>query len=391
MRVGRDFTFNAQSNVLHFGASEILLKDMFAYPSDPNFDELGSLELTGAFGDEVNQWSEKAKDIVTSRIRYKLDQFGIIPKFLLTCNPAKNWVYRDFFHPWRQGRLESHRAFIPALVTDNPAFAPTKQEDGTLKDHPYVASLKRLKGPDRERLLLGNWDYDDNPWALMSTDAILGMYSNTTATTGLGSIIWDVAGPGSDRSVAVRFDGFRAKEIKVWPGEDINEHARMVDNMARAHNIQRHRLVVDATGIGTGPAQLLRGCYAYNGGASPILNKDFRNLKSEASFALAQVVNDGLMAIDTTDYQDEVMRELGMISQWKGEADGKIMVIPKQEVRKELGMSPDIADPFVMRMALELIPSTEVFEQSIANATQRIRGRAHRARMDEIASRFPTG
>ena len=53
---GKHFNFNGGSNVITFyNGSEIYLKDLFHYPADPNYDSLGSLEITGAFIDEANQ------------------------------------------------------------------------------------------------------------------------------------------------------------------------------------------------------------------------------------------------------------------------------------------------------------------------------------------------
>ena len=49
---GKHYTFNASSNIISFyNGSEIILKDLFLYPSDKNFDSLGSLEITAAFID----------------------------------------------------------------------------------------------------------------------------------------------------------------------------------------------------------------------------------------------------------------------------------------------------------------------------------------------------
>ena len=93
LKMGEHYFFNAQANIItFFNGSTILLKDLFSYPSDPNFDELGSLEITGAFVDECNQISEKAWNILMSRIRYKLDENGLIPKILGTCNPSKGYI-----------------------------------------------------------------------------------------------------------------------------------------------------------------------------------------------------------------------------------------------------------------------------------------------------------
>ena len=76
--VTNQFKYNGQSNVIVWdNGSEIILKDLFSYPSDPNYDSLGSLEITGAFIDECNQVIYKAWQIVNSRIRYKLKEFGL--------------------------------------------------------------------------------------------------------------------------------------------------------------------------------------------------------------------------------------------------------------------------------------------------------------------------
>lgn len=372
LKSGTHYVYNQQASTITVGASVILLKDLFAYPSDPNFDELGSLEITGAFIDEANQISEKAKEIVGSRIRYRLDEFGLLPKMLMTCNPAKNWVYRDYYQPHRSGTIAPYRAFVPALVTDNPNISPA-----------YVDNLRKLTGPMRERLLMGNWDYDDAEWQLIPTQAIYELWTRD-GERGNPAMTWDVAGPGSDRSVVMVWDGLVLTHVYVLEDDDINRQARQVDYFSKLHKVPRNRIVVDATGIGTGPSQLLRGCFAFNGGDAPKVNKDFRNFKSECSFALADYVNDGRFAIATDKGRDEIARELALLRQWKGEADGKIRVWPKQEVRKELGASPDYADNFVMRMALEIRQSTTIFERSIDQAANRRIREARQALRNEL-------
>lgn len=372
LKSGTHYVYNQQASTITVGASVILLKDLFAYPSDPNFDELGSLEITGAFIDEANQISEKAKEIVGSRIRYRLDEFGLLPKMLMTCNPAKNWVYRDYYQPHRSGTIAPYRAFVPALVTDNPNISPA-----------YVDNLRKLTGPMRERLLMGNWDYDDAEWQLIPTQGIYELWTRD-GERGNPAMTWDVAGPGSDRSIVMVWDGLVLTHVYTLDDEDINKQARQVDYFAKLHKVPRNRIVVDATGIGTGPSQFLRGCYAFNGGDAPKVNKDFRNFKSECSFALADYVNDGRFAIATDKGRDEIARELALLRQWKGEADGKIQVWPKQEVRKELGASPDYADNFVMRMALEIRQSTTIFERSIDQAANRRIREARQALRNEL-------
>ena len=120
---GRHFSYNAQTDVLQFeNGSEIYLKDLYLYPSDPDFTALGSLEITDAFIDEAGEVSEKAAAITQSRIRYRLDLSGLPPKMLLTCNPTRNWLYAAFYKAAKQLNISQQsiinwkkRGYIPIV------------------------------------------------------------------------------------------------------------------------------------------------------------------------------------------------------------------------------------------------------------------------------------
>lgn len=149
-KLGIAYRYVENKGIFFPNGSEILLKDLAFYPSDPNYDELGSLEITGAFVDECNQITKKCWDILKSRIRYKLDEYGLTPKIMGSCNPARNWVYDEFYLPNKENRIEPYRAFVQALVDDNPHISKH-----------YVENLDRLDEVSRERLRKGNWDYLD--------------------------------------------------------------------------------------------------------------------------------------------------------------------------------------------------------------------------------------
>jgi len=125
-------------NCVMFGnGSMIYLRDLATYPSDPDFDELGSLEITDAFIDECGQVSQKAKDTLKTRIRYGLNRWNIKPKILYSTNPVKGWPYSEFYKPQRDRTIEPFKRFIQAFVTDNP-HAPKS----------YITLLERLpEGP----------------------------------------------------------------------------------------------------------------------------------------------------------------------------------------------------------------------------------------------------
>lgn len=159
---GQDFIYNSQKHVITWAnGSESILKDLFAYPADPDFISLGSTEYTDAFIDEVPEITQKAVELVSTRLRWKLKEFKLIPKLLLTCNPSPGWVKKLWIeHDHKAIVLPPHRKYVRALVTDNP--------DQDFVDL-YRGQLERMESEyDKARLLYGDWDAERdavNPFA----------------------------------------------------------------------------------------------------------------------------------------------------------------------------------------------------------------------------------
>lgn len=61
--------------------------------------------------------------------------------------------------------------------------------------------LKDADKATKERLLHGNWDYDDNPYKTYKYDDILCLFTNPRQVDGEKYIIVDVAGEGVDRAI----------------------------------------------------------------------------------------------------------------------------------------------------------------------------------------------
>jgi phage terminase large subunit len=382
LKAGTHYAYNQQTGVIAIGTSTILLKDLFAYPADPNFDELGSLELTGAFIDEANQVSEKAKAIVGSRIRYKLDEHGLIPKLLMTCNPARNWVYSEFYGPHKGKALEPYRAFVQALVTDNPNISPH-----------YLDQLQKLKGPDRERLLNGNWDYDNDPARLCEPEAIQDLFTNDHVPEGSKYITVDVARYGHDLTVIMLWSGLRVEHVTVMDKSSVPEVAAAVTSLSKLEGVARSRIVVDDDGIGGGVTDLLPGCYAFKGGSKPIPVKgqdvNFFNLKSQCYYLLAEHINEGEVYYGHELNRDKVSEELAWVKRDKMDTDMKLRVLPKEKVKEGIGRSPDFADNLMMRMVFELRPDP------VGSAYLRAKGKRYRkedtaqAIKEHFRRRFP--
>lgn len=354
LKAGIHYNYNGQSNQIEFfNGSIILLKDLATYPSDPNFDELGSLEITDAFIDEANQVSTKAKNIVKSRIRFRLDENNIIPKILYTCNPAKNWVYSEFYKPSKENKLDVNRKFIQALVDDNPFIS-----------NYYRENLLTLDKQSRERLLFGNWDFDSDPSALCEYDAILDCFTNDhVQPTGKKYISADLAMQGRDKFIAGYWDGLIcnvAIDQSISTGKSIETDLKklMIET-----GISHSHTIVDSDGLGAYLESYLNNIKTFHGGSKPI-NKvkdnfklfEYNNLKSECAFKLAELINKRMIKIICTDTQKQlIIEELGCLKKDNIDNDtSKICIIKKEKMKEIIQRSPDYLDMLLMRMYFEL-------------------------------------
>lgn len=339
------FSLNNQSGIIRFSNdSEILMKDLFAYPSDPNFDELGSLEITGAFVDEANQITVKARNILKSRMRYRLDDHGIIPKLLMTCNPAKNFVYHDYYKPAKAGNLPKHRKFVQSLVTDNPHISKH-----------YINNLQGLDQVSKERLLFGNWEYDDDPTKLINFDSILDLWSNTFVNGGDYYVTADIARLGSDKAVIMLWNGLRVEEIHTMDKSRITDIQQAIEGLKSRYNIVNSRIIADEDGVGGGLIDYMK-IWGFVNNAQPINKENYSNLKSQCYYLLAKYVNEGKIFIGTEKHKSEIIAELEQVKSYKIDSDTKLRVLPKDQIRELIGRSPDFADALMMRMFFEAQP-----------------------------------
>jgi hypothetical protein len=356
LKLSKDYNFNSQTGVITWNnGSEILLKDLYSYPADPNFDSLGSLEITGAFIDECNQISFKAWQIVTSRIRYKLNEYNLTPKILGTCNPAKNWTYSKFYIPTQNGTIKDTRKFIQSLPTDNPNLPPS-----------YLESLLALDENSKQRLYYGNWEYDNDPARLIDYEKIQNIFTNEFVESGDMFISADIARYGSDKMVILVWSGFRVIEIFSLDKSSITQTAEAIKSLMLKHKVPISNVIADEDGVGGGVVDVVR-CKGFVNNSKALKEDntvvEYQNLKTQCYYKLAEAIQSNKIYVNCADadIQDTIGKELEQVKRDKIDHDGKLRILPKDKVKELIGHSPDYSDALAMRFYFELRQSFFTF------------------------------
>lgn len=281
----------------------------------------------------------------------------------MSCNPAKNWVYADFYLPARDGTLPPDLAFVQALVTDNPHISKH-----------YIDNLKSLKDPAlRERLLLGNWEYDDDPNALFGRDELGDLFSNPVEASGDTFLTCDVARLGRDKTIYIVWNGLVATEIIAVDKSRVNEVIADIEGLRAKHGIPMSHVLVDEAGVGGGAVDGL-GCPGFVGGAAAIQDKsprqvegesvpsyqvNYGNLRAQCYYTLAEYVREHRIGIAAPEYRDQIVADLEQIKSKDPGRDTKLRVISKDEIKEHLGRSPDFGDAISMRLFFEVQPEEQ--------------------------------
>lgn len=348
------YKYNGQSNTItFFNGSVIFLYDLFLYPTDPLFDKLGGLEITGALIEEIQEVCKQAVDVVSTRIRYKLQENGLIPKLLMTCNPSKSWSFKEYYLADKEGTLPINKKFVQALAKDNPFVDPT-----------YLEQLSELPQAQRDRLRDGKWEGTDEN-QLITQDNINNLFTNHyVLPTSNKYITIDVARKGKDKTVIMLWYGWVVKEIKIYKQNTITDIIKYVKELALKEKIPMSNVIADESGVGAGVVDGLR-CKGFVGGSKALNNENYFNLRTQAFYHLAKQINDNGMYI-AVELSDEIIKEISEeLEQVQSNndtlGDEKLRIINKDQIKSNIGRSPDYSDNLSMRMWFTLNKNTGLY------------------------------
>ena len=355
------YKYNGQDNYYSLAnGSKVYLIACKEEPSDPMFERFGSMQMTRGWIEEAGQIAEAAKrNLWLSIGRWKNEQYGLKKKLLLTLNPNKGWIYRVVYKPNKAGQLPESIKFVRALPQDNKSLPDD-----------YIKSLSELIGVDRQRLFLGNWEYDQDDNALMSYDAILDIFTNSQIPqeSRERAITADIALEGSDMFTIFVWEGRKRIHHERIPKSGGKEVLDKLVELKNRFGVPNSRIVFDADGVGgflKGKGGFLPGAISFNNGASPIPisgeKENYENLKTQCSYKLAKRINEHGIWLDgiTGSDKEKIIEELEQIKSKDKDKDGKLKIVPKHEVKANIGRSPDFSDCIMMREYLDLRPARQ--------------------------------
>ena len=364
----QDFKQGQDGSITYRNGSVILPIELAYYPSDPDFNRLGSLELTDMFIDEVGELPEKSYTAIKSRVgRWKNDEYGITPKVFSTCNPSMNFVKQEFFdiydklgggtiQRWQHGftiykgeKIPAYKAFVRSSVYDNPFI-----------ERSYIETLKRLPQQERRRLLDGNWNYVDDDSSLFKNSLLhkATTFNLPEPTEKFSKFIGvDVADKGKDKSIFSLIDNGvlvaqRESSIKMqWDeaGDDSLPMSRMLADelidFATKNGFTEHtakNIAVETNGVGVG----LRDFMKHRGWRITEYTATHKS-RSEGYYQMMLDMDSGdLRMLHDLKGLDVLKSEL-LVHTY--EMDNQTpSVIKKEKIRSMIGRSPDRADSFMI-------------------------------------------
>lgn len=262
----------------------------------------------------------------------------------------------------KEAETDSNFACFHFTTFDNP-FLPKDELEKIVEEY------KNDQSSYKQEILA---EYVENQGALFRYSALVDMFSNTIGKTNEKYLIADIADDGSDKTVFSFWNGLEMYRVEQFERLNTEGIINQIREYAAQDKIPYSQIAVDAIGVGAGVASssMLDGIVGFKSsyqaiktdinpvrlpnvhyfGNTPLVS-EYKNLRSQCIFILAQKVNNHEIAvkIDDARVKEMIIQELALY-QDVSLGDGKRMATPKEEIRELLGRSPDFSDTLIMRM-----------------------------------------
>ena len=131
------------------------------------------------------------------------------------------------------------------------------------------------------------------------------------------------------------------------------------------YKLNNTKIIFDVDGVGGGLADMFRGSVEIINNSKALNNENYQNLKTQLYYKLAENINADKIKIfiKDEDIKLRLIQELQIIKREGADQDGKIKMTSKDQMKVQIGRSPDIADALAygMRNQLQSFEPAEVY------------------------------
>ncbi len=200
----------------------------------------------------------------------------------------------------------------------------------------------------------------------------------------------DVARLGKDSTTYTFWNGLDFYKMEKRVKQTTTTTIQNIKDFAAAEKVPYSHIIVDEDGVGGGVVDHLFGVKGFTANSVPVSTAGqirerlikldhelvprtvFANLKAQCGWKLAELINERKVHFND-DYREGIIEEAtSVLRDRKPDDEGRKLLRAKDEVKIELGRSPDVVDAMIMRMYFELIEeaspvSTGAHKQAMEN------------------------
>lgn len=165
----------------------------------------------------------------------------------------------------------------------------------------------------------------------------------------------DVARFGADRTVILVRRGGKVEHLEVHEKEDTMATAGRIKAMIEERGVRPGNVAVDDAGLGGGVTDRLReqGIHvnAVTFGAGAIDAERFANTRAECYWVMREAFKDAATEPACIPQEHSALARECAIAHYSYTSKGQVKIESKDEIRKRLGRSPDLADALALSYA----------------------------------------
>lgn len=376
---------------------------------NPSRDRQGSklkITATKATIDEADDVDENQAVMLQSRTGRK-NKNGAPRVTVYCCNPNEQWIKWKIYLPWLK-RINRRPDNIDAQEWDAVEPLDSKievlefqMEDSPLYPTGYYDRFAQRPLNWQKRYLRNDWFYQDDEDALFKMRALDTM-TVRVLSPGEKFIAIDPNAGGKDRAALALIEGDTVVDIEAYTTEDLRRYANghhkdtkkrdelrqaldpfnpglilghITIDMMQREGVGARNVIGDVVGVGQGWLTFMlsngyRGVGQFKAGAAPYQTVEEESKKIKPPYDILRSQMYYMMAMDVDGGRLRFYSDCPHIATLKKElqyhnADktAKVIAVTKKEqIKKDYGASPDIADAVMMAYYLRLIRTTRARE-----------------------------